>query len=184
MLIKHLYYTNSIQQTCSIGVSWTRSQYINWAIGWTAKKSGFGSQQGQEIFPLAASRLALEHTQLPTYGYQGLFPLGIKKGMKLTTHLHPKLAASRLALECTQLPTCGYQGLFPLGIKQGHEADHSPPSKAKFNNTWSLASIPQFIIMAWWLIKHKDSFTVYIPLFWISTMLLFARHSHYSHTPK
>jgi hypothetical protein len=51
----------------------------------------------------------------------------------------------------------GTKGSFP-GIKQlGHE-DHSPLSSAKVKNAWSYTSTPQYVFMAWCLVKHRDKF--------------------------
>jgi hypothetical protein len=37
------------------------------------------------------------------------------------------------------------------GIKQsGHEADHSPPSRAMVQNTWSCNSTPQYVFLEWY----------------------------------
>jgi hypothetical protein len=45
-----------------------------------------------------------------------------------------------------------------LGVKRpGREAGHSPPSSAEVN-AWSYISIPQYVFMAWCLVKHRDSF--------------------------
>jgi hypothetical protein len=50
-----------------------------------------------------------------------------------------------------------------LGIKRPErEADHSPPSSAEVKNAWSYTSIPQYVFMAWCLVKHRDNFTFYI----------------------
>jgi hypothetical protein len=47
-----------------------------------------------------------------------------------------------------------------LGVKRpGREADHSPPSSAEVKNAWSYTSIPQYVFMAWCLVKHRDVFT-------------------------
>jgi hypothetical protein len=51
-------------------------------------------------------------------------------------------------------------GALSLGVKRpGREADHSPPSSAKVKNTWSYTSTPQYVFMAWCLVKHRDNFT-------------------------
>jgi hypothetical protein len=47
------------------------------------------------------------------------------------------------------------------GVKRlGLQADHSPPSGAGVN-AWSYTSTPLYVLMALWLVKHKDDFTVY-----------------------
>jgi hypothetical protein len=43
------------------------------------------------------------------------------------------------------------------------EADHSPPSGAEVKNVWSYTSTPQYVFMAWCLLKHKDNFTFTLP---------------------
>jgi hypothetical protein len=42
-----------------------------------------------------------------------------------------------------------------MEMQLGHEADHSPPSSAQVKNAWSYTSTPQYIFMAWCLIKHR-----------------------------
>jgi hypothetical protein len=45
------------------------------------------------------------------------------------------------------------------GLKQpGREVDHSPPS-SKVKNTWRYTSTPQYVFMAWCLVKQRDNFT-------------------------
>jgi hypothetical protein len=49
-----------------------------------------------------------------------------------------------------------------LGVKRpGREADHSPPSSAEVKNAWSYTSTPQYVFMAWCLVKHRDAFLSY-----------------------
>jgi hypothetical protein len=60
-----------------------------------------------------------------------------------------------MALGSTQPPVQGV-----LGVKQlGCEADHSPLSSAEVKNVWSYTSTPQYVFMAWCLVKHRDNFT-------------------------
>jgi hypothetical protein len=57
----------------------------------------------------------------------------------------------------------GNGGALSLGVKwPGPEADHSPPSSAEVKNAWSYTSTPQYVFMAWCLVKHTDKFTFYI----------------------
>jgi hypothetical protein len=73
--------------------------------------------------------------------------------------------ASRTALGPTQPPLQCVPGALSLGVKQlGHEADHSLPSSAEVKNGWSYISTPQYVCMAWCLVKHRD-FTLPLPLF-------------------
>jgi hypothetical protein len=49
---------------------------------------------------------------------------------------------------------------FSLGLKRlGREADISPPYSAEVKNAWSYTSTPQYVFMAWCLVKHRDKFT-------------------------
>jgi hypothetical protein len=44
-----------------------------------------------------------------------------------------------------------------LGVKRpGREADHSLPSSAEVQNAWRYTSTPQYVFMAWCLVKHRD----------------------------
>jgi hypothetical protein len=46
-------------------------------------------------------------------------------------------------------------GALSLGVKRlGREADHSPPSSAEVKNAWSYTSTPQYVFMAWCLVKQ------------------------------
>jgi len=56
----------------------------------------------------------------------------------------------------------GYQGFFPWGVRMPErEADHSPKSSVEVENAWSYISTPQYVFMAWCLVKHGDNFTFY-----------------------
>jgi hypothetical protein len=69
----------------------------------------------------------------------------------------------RTALGPTQSPIQLVPGAVSLRVKWlGREADHSPPSSAEVKNAWSYTPLPQYIFMAWCLVKHRDSFTFYI----------------------
>jgi hypothetical protein len=53
-------------------------------------------------------------------------------------------------------------GALSLGVKRPVcEADYSPPSSVDVKNGWSYTSTPQYVFMAWCLIKHRDNFTFY-----------------------
>jgi hypothetical protein len=68
--------------------------------------------------------------------------------------------ASRTALGPTQLPIKWVPGALSLGINRpGHEANHSLPSSAEVKNSWSYTSTPQYVFIAWFLVKHRDTFT-------------------------
>jgi hypothetical protein len=67
---------------------------------------------------------------------------------------------SRTALGPTQPPLQWVPGALSVGVKRpGREADHSPPSSAEVKNAWSYTSAPQYVFMAWCLVKHRDNFT-------------------------
>jgi hypothetical protein len=48
---------------------------------------------------------------------------------------------------------------FPGVKRPAREADHSPPSSAEVKNAWSYNSTPQYVFIAWCLVKHRDNFT-------------------------
>jgi hypothetical protein len=67
--------------------------------------------------------------------------------------------ASRPALGPTQPPIQWIPGALSLGVKlTRREADHSPPSSVEVKNAWSYTSTPQYVFMAWCLVKvkHRD----------------------------
>jgi hypothetical protein len=47
----------------------------------------------------------------------------------------------------------------PGGSFPGGKADSSPPSSVEVKNAWSYTSTPQYVFMAWCLIKHRDKVT-------------------------
>jgi hypothetical protein len=72
-------------------------------------------------------------------------------------------AASRTALGPTQTPIEWVRGALSLCVKRpGRETDHSPPSSAEVKNAWSYTSTPQYVFMAWCLVKHRNNFTFYL----------------------
>jgi hypothetical protein len=78
---------------------------------------------------------------------------------------------SRMALRPTKPPIQWVMSSFPVVKQPGHEADHSPPSSAEVKNAWSYTSNPQYVSMAWCLVKHRDNFTLY-QIQWQCTILL------------
>jgi hypothetical protein len=73
--------------------------------------------------------------------------------------------ASRTALGPTQPPIQSVPWVFSVRVKRpGREADHSPPSSAEVKNAWSYTSTPQYVFVAWCLVKHRDNFTFYLYL--------------------
>jgi hypothetical protein len=68
--------------------------------------------------------------------------------------------ASRPTLGPTHPPIHWVPEAILPGVKrQGREADHSPLSSAEVNNTWRHTCTPQYVFMAWYLVKHRDNFT-------------------------
>jgi hypothetical protein len=61
----------------------------------------------------------------------------------------------RTALGPTQPPIQWVPGALSLGLKRpGREADHSLPSCSEVKNVWSYTSTPQYVFMAWCLVKQ------------------------------
>jgi hypothetical protein len=49
------------------------------------------------------------------------------------------------------------------GVKrQWPEIDHSLPSSAEVKNAWSYTSTPQYVFMAWCLLKHRNDFKLLV----------------------
>jgi hypothetical protein len=46
--------------------------------------------------------------------------------------------------------------------RPGCDADHSPPSSTEVKNTRSYNSAPSYVFVTWYLVKHRDNFTVYL----------------------
>jgi hypothetical protein len=68
-------------------------------------------------------------------------------------------AASRPALEPTQPPNQWVPAaLTPEEKWLGHEVNSSPPSIAKLKDGWSYTSTPQYVFMAWCLVKRRGTF--------------------------
>jgi hypothetical protein len=42
--------------------------------------------------------------------------------------------------------------------RKGREVDHSPTSNAEVKNAWSYSSTPQYVFMAWCLVKYRNNF--------------------------
>jgi hypothetical protein len=79
---------------------------------------------------------------------------------------------SRPALGPTQSPIQWVPGALSLGVKRpGREADHSPPSSAEVNNARSYTSTPQYVFMAWCLVKHRDNLPSQITLMTLYQLL-------------
>jgi hypothetical protein len=48
--------------------------------------------------------------------------------------------------------------LSPVVKRLEFVADHSPPYNAEVKNSWSYTSTPQYVFMAWCLVKHMGNF--------------------------
>jgi hypothetical protein len=54
----------------------------------------------------------------------------------------------------------GYRRALSSGVKRlARGANHSPVSSAVVKNAWSCTSTPQYVFMAWCLVKHRENFT-------------------------
>jgi hypothetical protein len=67
----------------------------------------------------------------------------------------------------------GTRGLFPWGYTG------RPPSSAEVKNAWSYTSIPQYVFMAWCLVKHRDNFTFTFFMFFFSYRMYCRTYIHY-----
>jgi hypothetical protein len=66
--------------------------------------------------------------------------------------------ASRTALGSTQPPFQWVPEALSLGEKQpGRETDHLLPSSAEVKKAWSYTSTPQYVFVAWCLVKYRDN---------------------------
>jgi hypothetical protein len=68
-------------------------------------------------------------------------------------------------------------GALSLGVKRpGCEADYSPPYSARKRTPGATPPLPQYVFMAWYLVKRRDNFTFtftfYICLHNMTTFLL------------
>jgi hypothetical protein len=78
--------------------------------------------------------------------------LGFNSQQGLGSFLHD--TASRTALGPIQPPIQWVPKALSPGVKRpGREADHSAPSSAEVKKAWSYTSTPQYVFMAWCLIK-------------------------------
>jgi hypothetical protein len=74
-----------------------------------------------------------------------------------------------------------------LEVKRpGREAGLSSPFIAEVKNAWSYTSTPQYVFMAWCLVKHRDNFTF---LLLEETEMVCFRHVYFDginshHSPK
>jgi hypothetical protein len=70
--------------------------------------------------------------------------------------------ASKPALGPTQPPIQWVPEALIRKIKRPRrEADYSPPRNAEVKMRGAIPSLPQYVFMAWCLVKHRDNFNVY-----------------------
>jgi hypothetical protein len=68
---------------------------------------------------------------------------------------------SRPAPGPTHPPIQWVLGAVSPGVKRlGRDAKHSPPSSAEVKNVGSYTCTPQYIVMVWYLVKHKDNYVL------------------------
>jgi len=58
----------------------------------------------------------------------------------------------------------GTVGSFPAANRSGREDDSSPPCDTEVINAWSYISTSPYVLMAQYLIKHRDNFPFYLAL--------------------
>jgi hypothetical protein len=84
------------------------------------------------------------------------------------------LTASRPVLWPNQPPFQLVPGALYPGIKRpGREGDRLRPSSAELKNVWSYISTPQYVFIAWCLVKHRDNFTFIIIIIIITTIIIY-----------
>jgi hypothetical protein len=83
--------------------------------------------------------------------------LGFDSWQRLVIFLFTTM--SRMTLGLTQPPIQWVPEALSLWVKWTEcEADHSPPSSAKRMHG-AIPPLPQYVFMAWCLVKHRDNFT-------------------------
>jgi hypothetical protein len=75
-----------------------------------------------------------------------------KAGLKILP-----LPVSGSALEPTSLLSSGNRGFIHENKGPRHEAGNSPLSKAEVKNAWSYTFILPYVLLARYLIKHRDT---------------------------
>jgi hypothetical protein len=75
-------------------------------------------------------------------------------------HSPPIATASRPDVGPTQPPIKWVPRALTLGVKWlGRKADNSPQFNVEVENVCSYTCTPQYFVMAWCLVKHRDNFT-------------------------
>jgi hypothetical protein len=83
------------------------------------------------------------------------------RGVKFRVPVGSRICSTsfRPALGCTQPPIQWVPRTLSTRVKRlGRAADHSPPTSAEVKKMWISTSTPP------WLVKHRDSFTLPLPL--------------------
>jgi hypothetical protein len=84
-----------------------------------------------------------------------LFPAAAGNGLFLLA------TGSRPSVRPAQPPSQWVPGAIPPAVKRpGREAVHPTPSNAVVKNAWSYTSIFLYVFMAWYSVKHTDSFAL------------------------
>jgi hypothetical protein len=60
--------------------------------------------------------------------------------------------------------TMGTAGSFPGVKRPGREADHSPPTSTEVKTMWIYTSTSPYAFMTQCLVKHRDNFTLPLPI--------------------
>jgi len=64
----------------------------------------------------------------------------------------------------------------PGGSSPGGEADHSPPSNAEVKNAWNYTTTHPYVFAAWFLVKHRNNFSVFVLVLTFSPHHLVIKH--------
>jgi hypothetical protein len=86
-----------------------------------------------------------------------------------TTRVELPAGAEKFSLRHhVKIGSGAHPGSYPLGTGDsfpgvkwpGREAHHSPPSSAEVKNVWSYTFTPQYVFIAWCLVKYRNYFTL------------------------
>jgi hypothetical protein len=62
-----------------------------------------------------------------------------------------------------------YRGLYPWGYSgRGVKLTTHPHLVPKSRMRGAIPPFPRYVFMAWWLVKHRDNFSFYLYLCWVS----------------
>jgi hypothetical protein len=71
---------------------------------------------------------------------------------------YPRKGLKFFLFAAVSRPSLGYT--LPSIKWLGREADDSPPTGTEIKNVWGYTSAPPYVFMTWYLVTHKDNFTV------------------------